>query len=73
MAIKHSTRRELGNLKRCAKSMLFNADLAVYWAQQEVVRPIDWVQNPLNSDQKCLFIIKKVELEKVRKKHAFQG
>ena len=30
--------------------MLFKADFAVSWAQKEVVVPIDWVQNPLDSD-----------------------
>ena len=53
MAVKHSTRR--WNLKKHAKGVFFKAHLQYFGP--EVFEPTPWVQHPLDSDQKCLFII----------------
>ena len=39
------------------KKGAFQADLAVIWPKKEVFEPTIWVQNPLDSDKMCLFII----------------
>ena len=52
MAVKHSTRG--WNCKKYAKQVLVKADLAVFWAQKEVVEPTTWVPNSLDGDQGCL-------------------
>ena len=49
--------QEDGTQKKDAKQVLFKADFAVSWAQKEVVAPTTWVKNPLDTDQRCLFII----------------
>ena len=55
MAIKHGMRR--CNLKKYAKRVLFGTDFAVIWAPKEVVGAPNWVQNTLNHDERCFFII----------------
>ena len=55
MAIKHNTRRP--NLKKYAKRVFFKAGFEVFWAPTEVVEPTNLVQNTLDSDQRCWFII----------------
>ena len=54
-----AVKRNIGmwNLKTYAKIGLSKAGLAVFWPQKRVVEPIDRVQTPLESDQRCLFII----------------
>ena len=55
MAVKYSTRK--WNSKKYAKRVPLKADFAVSWAQKEVVEPNTWVQNPLDSAQRCLSTI----------------
>ena len=55
LLVKHDTRR--WNLKKCAKRVFFKADFAVFWAQKEVAEALNWMQNTLDTDQRCLFII----------------
>ena len=45
------------NLKKYAKSVLFKADFAVFWAPKAVVEATTWVQNTLDGGQTCLIII----------------
>ena len=55
MAIKHTTGR--WKLKKYAKMVLFKVDFVVFWAPKEGFWATIWVQNTLDNDQTCLFVM----------------
>ena len=53
----HSNATREGGTKNKCKRVLFKANFAVFWAQKEVVWASKWLQNTLDGDLRCLFII----------------